>query len=70
MDYLRREGEDNVLASEESSRRRFLSRAIKALLAGLAFQGVAGGAPSGDRRSPNVSWREAAYYAKKRNLAG
>jgi hypothetical protein len=67
---MKRGVESGALAPEEGSRRRFLSRAIKALLGGLAFQSVAGGAASGDRRPPNVSWREAAHYARKRKLAG
>jgi hypothetical protein len=70
MDSMRQEDERGESAAQEDSRRTFLSRAIKALLGGVAFQGVAGGAASGDRRPPNVSWREAAHYAKKRKLAG
>jgi hypothetical protein len=70
MDGVKRSEDGGALAPEGGSRRRFLSRAVKALLGGLAFRGVAGGAASGDRRPPNVSWREAAHYAKTRKLAG
>lgn len=58
------------MPSNKNSRRRFLSRTLKVLLGGLAFQGVRGKAASGNASSPQVSWREAMHYAKKRRLAG
>ena len=62
--------EGGILASCKSSRRVFLSRAVRVLLGGLAFQSTAVEAASGDRRSPKVSWRKAMHYARVRRLAG
>lgn len=58
------------MTSCKSSRRRFLSRAAKALMAGIAFRSLKAETAPDVRRSPQVSWREARHFARKRKLAG
>jgi hypothetical protein len=58
------------LRDDKDSRRKFLERAAKALLGGIALQSLKGDAPSGGQHPRQVSWRKAMHYAKTHRLAG